>query len=376
MDYEYIDDARGLRDLVDRLREEPVVGADTEAAGYHRYFDRLSLLQFSTRDRNFLLDPFQVEDLSPLAAVLEDPSIEKVFHDADYDLRILDRDAGLRLSGLFDTQIAAAFLGERALGLGTIVENYLGLKLPKEYQRADWAERPLTEGMKEYAATDTAHLPELRDRLRAALEQKGRLAWAEEEFRRREQTRWAEPEDGREAFMRVKGARDLSPRGLAILRAVYEWREGVARERDQATFRVLGNQTLIELSASPPQGQRDLPSYNGISEGLAQRRGRDIMAAVRAGQEVPEDELPRWPRGPRFERDLEQEARVEALRQARTRRADELELDPGFLIPRAALEEIARAQPTTLDALGDVPGVRRWQVEAVGDAMLGALRRR
>ena len=375
MDYEYIDDARQLREMVDVLRAEPIVGVDTEAAGYHRYFDRLSLLQFSTRDRHFLVDPLAVDDLSPLAEVLENDGVEKIFHDADYDLRILDRDAGLRLSTLFDTQIAAAFLGERALGLGTIVEKYLGLKLPKEYQRADWAERPLTEGMKEYAATDTAHLPVLRDTLRAALEQKGRMAWAEEEFRRREQTRWSEPDDAREAFMRVKGARDLSPRGLAILREVHGWREGVARERDQATFRVLGNQTLIELAGSPPASGRDLPSYNGISEGLANRRGRDIMAAVSRGQEVPDDQLPRWPRGPRFERDLEQEARVESLRQARTRRAEELDLDAGFLIPRAALEEIARARPKSREALAQVPGIRGWQVEAVGDAMLRALGR-
>lgn len=377
MDYEIIESPERLRALAETLRTEPLLGTDTEAAGYHRYFDRLSLVQVSSRTANWLIDPLALGgDLSPLKAVLEDPSIEKIFHDADYDLRILDRDAGMGVAGLFDTQIAAAFLGERQLGLGTVVEKYLGLKLPKEFQRADWAERPLSAGMKEYAATDTAHLPDLRDRLKAALEAKGRLHWAEEEFRRREGTRWTEPDDGKEAYMRVKGARDLTPRGLAILRELYAWREGVARERDQATFRVLGNQALIEMSASPPGGMRDLPLVNGISEGLAQRRGRDILAAVRRGLEVPEGELPRWPRSPRWERDAEQEARVEALRDARTRLADSLELDPGFLVPRATLEEIARARPTTRDALAQVAGVRRWQVEAVGDALLKVLARR
>jgi ribonuclease D len=279
------------------------------------------------------------------------------------------------ISGLFDTQIAAAFLGERALGLGTIVEKHLGIKLPKEFQRADWAERPLSEGMKQYAATDTAHLPDLRDRLKAALEQMGRLHWAQEEFLRREGTRWTEPEDGKEAFMRIKGARDLAPRGLAILRELHAWREGVARERDQATFRILGNQALLEMSAAPPASMRDLPSVTGISDGLAQRRGRDILAAVQRGLDVPEDQLPRWPRGQRFERDPEQEARFEALRDARTRLADQLNLDAGFLIPRATLEEIARAQPRTIDELALVPGVRTWQVEAVGQGLLKAINR-
>ena len=373
MDYTYIDTAEGLRRVVERLRGEPLIGADTEAAGYHRYFDRLSLVQLSSRTENFLVDPQAVKDLSPLGELFSTPSIEKIFHDADYDLRILDRDAGLSLAALFDTQVAAAFLGERSLGLGNIAEKYLGLKLPKEHQRADWGERPLTEGMKEYAATDTAHLPALRDRLRDALVEKGRLHWAEEEFRRREQTRWEGPDESREAWMKVKGARDLPPRGMAVLRELYAWREGVARELDRATFRVLGNQSLIEMSLNPPSGFGALKSVTGISEGLAQRRGREIMTAVEGGLAVPDAELPRWPRSPRWERDPELDARVESLKDARNRRAEALELDPGFVMSRAQLEEVARARPRTEAELAAVPGVRGWQVEAIGAALLKAL---
>lgn len=374
MDYAYIETDEGLRGVVDRLRGEPLIGADTEAAGYHRYFDRLSLVQLSSRTENFLIDPQAVRDLSPLGELFSDPAVEKVFHDADYDLRILDRDAHLSIAGLFDTQVAAAFLGERSLGLGNIAEKYLGLKLPKEHQRADWGERPLTEGMKQYAAADTAHLPALRDTLRAALVEKGRLHWAEEEFRRREQTRWEEPDDSREAWMKVKGARDLAPRGMAILRELHAWREGVAREQDRATFRVLGNQGLLEMSANPPGGFAALKNVAGLSEGLAQRRGREIMAAVEAGLAVPEAELPRWPRSPRWERDPELEARVEALKEARNRRADALELDPGFIMSRAQLEEVGRARPRSTAELAALPGVRNWQVEAIGDALVKAMR--
>jgi ribonuclease D len=375
MEYEYVDTPERLREMVDQLRNEPLLGADTEAAGYHRYFDRLSLVQLSSRDRNFLVDPQAVPDLSPLGELFADERIEKIFHDADYDVRILDRDAGLSIASLFDTQVAAAFLGERQLGLGNIAEKYLGLKLPKEHQRADWGERPLTEGMKEYAATDTAHLPALRDRLRQELVAIGRLHWAEEEFRRREQIRWSEPdENAREAWMKVKGARDLQPRGLAVLRELYEWREGVAREQDRATFRVLGNQSLIEMSLAPPRTFGALKGVTGLSEGLAQRRGRDMIAAIDRAMELPDDELPRWPRAQRWERDVELEARVEALKNARNRRADELGLDPGFVMSRAQLEEVARARPRTPDELAAVAGVRRWQVEAVGEALLRGMR--
>jgi ribonuclease D len=374
MDYTYVDTPEGLRRMVDELRDLPLIAADTEAAGYHRYFDRLSLVQVSSREATWLIDPLAIDDLGPLAELFEDPAIETIFHDADYDLRILDRDAGLRLAGLFDTQTAAAFLGERQLGLGNIVEKYLGLKLPKEFQRADWAERPLSAGMKEYAATDTAHLPALRDRLVEALEAKGRMGWAREEFQRRELTRWTENEDGREAFMRMKGTRDLTPRGLAILRELHEWREGVARERDQATFRILGNQALLEMAASPPQRESDLPSVTGISEGLAQRRGREIMAAVRRGQAVPDADLPRFPPAKRWDRDVELEARTERLKTARNAVAEKIDLDPGFLMSRALLEEVARAVPRTPEALAAVPGVRGWQVEALGPALLKALK--
>lgn len=373
MEYEYIDTPEGLRRTIERLRGLPLIAVDTEAAGYHRFFDRMSLVQISSREEHFLIDPFTVGNLDPLADLLEDPGVETVFHDADYDLRILDRDAGLSVAGLFDTQIAASFLGERSLGLGSIVERYLGLKLPKEYQRADWAERPLTEGMKQYAATDTAHLPALRDKLRAALEERGRLAWAEEEFRRREMTKFVEPEEGREAFLKMKGARDLAPRGLAILRELHEWREGVARERDQATFRVLNNQALLEMSAAPPDDQRALRNITGISEGMAQRRGRDILAAVQRGLAVAEDQLPRFPRPQRWERDVELEERVERLKHARNRRAEELDIDGGFLMSRAVLEEVGKARPRELEQLAVVQGVRRWQVEALGDALLKVL---
>lgn len=374
MEYEYIDRPLQLETALAHLRGAPLLAVDTEAAGYHRYLDRISLIQVSTRERNFLLDPLALTDLAALGPLLGDPAVETVFHDADYDLRILDRDLGLHVAGLFDTQIAAAFLGVRSLGLGALVEQFLGIKLPKAYQRADWAERPLSEGMKDYAATDTAYLPQLRDVLRAKLTDAGRLHWAAEEFRLREQTRWSEPEGEREAFLRVKGARDLTPRGLAVLREVYRWREEVARERDQAPFRVLNNQPMLEMGLRAPGSVSELRQISGVSDGLIRHRGEAILEAVRRGQAVPDPDLPRFPPPRRWERDPEAEARADRLRDARSRAADRLQLDAGFLISRAVLDEVARQNPATPDELLRVPVVRRWQLEALGDDLLRALR--
>jgi ribonuclease D len=375
MKFDYIDRPDQLRTAAERIRVAPLLGIDTEAAGYHRYFDRLSLVQVSTREEHFLIDPLALDDLAPLGDALADPDVEVIFHDADYDLRILDRDLGFRIQGLFDTQIAAAFLGERSLGLGAVVERFLGLSLPKAYQRADWAERPLSQGMMEYAATDTAHLPELRDRLREALEAAGRLGWAEEEFRRREEgTRWVEPENGSEAFMRMKGARDLPPRGLAILRELHAWREETSKQRDQATFRVLGNQPMLAMSAQPPRDTRSLGSVSGVGESLIRRHGRELIAAVERGLAVPEADLPRFPPPRRWERDPELEARIEELKLVRNRAAERLQLDPGFLMSRAVLEEIARRTPSSEDEMFEIPDVRRWQLEAFGADLMQALR--
>jgi ribonuclease D len=374
MEHEYIDTPDRLAKVVQRLAVLPLLGVDTEAAGYHRYLDRLSLVQMSSREENFLIDPLAIADLSPLGTLFSNPAIEKIFHDADYDLRILHRDLALTVSGLFDTQIAAAFLGEKALGLGALVQRFVGPTLPKAFQRADWAERPLSDGMKEYAATDTAYLPALRDRLREELIAIGRLAWAEEEFERREHSRWGAPADEREAFLRVKGARDLTPRGLAVLRELYDWRETVAQERDQATFRVLANQTMLELSLKAPANARDLGEIRGVGSGLLERRGAEMLAAVRRGLAIPEEDLPRFPQTRRWDRDPDVEMRAERLRAIRSVRAQELDLDPGFLMSRALLDEVARRNPASVDELLEVPDIRRWQVEALGQALVQSLR--
>jgi ribonuclease D len=374
MKYQYIDENQALAETISRLENAAILGVDTEAAGYHRYHDRISLIQISSPDENFIIDPIAVRDMAPLAALFENPAIEKIFHDADFDLRILHRDLDLQVRSLFDTQIAAAFAGERSLGLGAIVEKYLGVALPKAFQRADWAERPLTEGMLEYAATDTAYLAPLRDRLLQELRRLGREEWAREEFIRRESTRW-EPGDGpSDAFLRVKGARDLAPRGLAILREVWEWRESVGEERDQATFRILSNQAMIDLGLKAPTSQRELREVQGISSGMADRRGNELLAAVKRGLAVPDADLPRFPAAKRWERDPTVENRAERLRQARNRRAEELDLDAGFLISRAVLDDIARRNPGSTDELAAIPELRKWQIGVIGDDILRSLR--
>jgi ribonuclease D len=369
----YVESDREVGEVADRIGDSELIAADTEAAGYHRYHDRVCLLQLSTRTDTFVIDTLAVDQLEPLAALFARPETEVVLHDADFDLRLLARDFGIAVRGLFDTKIAAQFLGESAIGLGGLVEKHLGIRLEKKHQRADWAQRPLPADMIEYAAEDTRYLPPLRDVLRDALRERGRLAWAEEEFRLQEAVRWDADENG-DAFLRMKNTRDLKPRQLAALRELHAWREAIAQEKDAAPFRVVNNEVLIAAARALPRTQAQLAETAGVPASVAQRRGAEMLAAVRTALELPELELPVRPRGPaRPPPDPEFEKLVDRLKAARDRAADELALDRGFLMPRYQLERLARERPTSLEALHASGDIRGWQVEALGDALLAAL---
>jgi ribonuclease D len=371
----YVQTDANLAAVARAVRGEPLIAIDTEAAGYHRYHDRVCLLQLSTRTDTHVVDTLAVKKLDPLADVLASDQTEVVIHDAEYDLRLLGRDHGLSVGRLFDTKIAAQFAGEPGIGLANLVEKYLGVKLDKKHQRADWAHRPLTREQLEYAAEDTRHLPALRDRLRERLEELGRLAWAEEEFRLRESVRWGPSPEEDESWQRIKNTRDLTGRQLAALRELCLWREGVAEEKDVAPFRVMGNDSLVAVARAMPESAADLATVPGLAASVQARRGEALLEAVRRAKALPADGLPERRRAPRRPPpEPEFDALVERLKVVRDREADALGLDRGFLMPRQQLEDIARARPRSVEALAATPEMRAWQVAALGEALLDALK--
>jgi len=371
----YVRNSDELAALMRRVAREPQVAVDTEAASFHRFVDRIYLIQLSSNRETAIIDPLTVDDVSTFGALLADPAIEVVFHDADYDLRILDRDYGFHAHHLFDTRIAASLLGEPAVGLAALLEKHVGVKLDKKYQRADWSRRPLPPEMLEYAATDTRFLLALRERLRAQLEARGRLSWAEEEFSRLEGVRWTPAESNGDGYLRMKGARALSRRGLAVLRELVPWREGIAAELDRASFRVVSNEALLALSEAPPRSRQDLAKVRGLSPRLVAERGDSLLAVIERGLSVPEKDLPRFPRAERRASDPAFDQAVERLKRVRNEAAERLGLDPGVLCPKGALEAVARARPKSPQGWSGVPEMRRWQVQLLGGEFLKALGR-
>jgi ribonuclease D len=368
----YIDRPDEVERFVESISREPIVAIDTEGASYHRFVDRVYLIQLSTRQVTAVIDPLPIGEPAALGRMIESPEVEVVFHDADYDLRLLNQDYGWRIRNVFDTRIAAQLLGIKSFGLAALLQENFGVKLDKRHQRADWSMRPLTQEMLDYAAQDTMHLLELRDRFRDQLERKGRWSWASEEFAILENIQRG-TDDPAGAFLRMKGARDLNRRELAVLRELVPWRDKVAGELDRATFRVVGNEQLLAVAQKQPRTRQDLLSIKGMPRGIAESRGRDILAAVERGLAVPEDELPRFPRAPRWDRDPDFDNRVNALKTARDRVAHDLELDPGVLCSRDRMESVARRNPAGIEELQALDTLRRWQVEVLGAAFLRAL---
>ena len=368
----YLDQAGAVDQFLSEISDVTELALDTEGASFHRFLDRIYLLQLSTRGRSAIIDPLPIGSPTKLGELLQSKDVEVVFHDADYDLRLLHQDYGWHVTNIFDTRIASQLLGIKSFGLAALLEQFFDVKLDKKHQRADWSMRPLTPDMLEYAAQDTRYLLQLKDHMTAQLESRGRLQWAQEEFARLEGTRW-EAEESMEGFLRLKGARDLSRRELAVLREVANWRDTVAAQLDRATFRVMGNEVLFELARTTPRSVSELAAIKGMPKGMIERGGADIVAAIRRGMEAPEAELPKFPKGQRWNKDRDFDDRVARLKAVRDAAATRLELDPGVLCSRERLENVARSGARSIDDLAAVPDLRRWQIEEMGQGFLEAL---
>ncbi len=369
-----ISNAGSLPELGESLAGESRVAVDLEAAGFHRYSDRVCLLQVSTGGHNFVIDTLAVDPSDVLRGPLEGPDVTVLLHGGDYDLRLLDRDLDLHPVNLFDTQTAAALLGEPSLGLAALLAKYLDVHVSKKYQRADWAKRPLPNEMLDYAASDTRHLHELADILTEKLEALGRKAWAEEESTLMEALRWNN--DGEvDPVTRIKGVRDFDLRQVALLREAWHWRDEVARTRDRAPFRVAGDPTLLEVVRERPRDISALALVSGFSPQLAERSGRKLLDRLDQTDRLDESELVGYPRGPTGPRRPQPEVEEVAnrLKTIRNGLAEDLGLDRGVLMSNTVILEIARIHPRSEEELAGITGVRRWQLETLADRFLAAL---
>jgi ribonuclease D len=358
-----------VRALAERLAPSRSLALDTESDSLHHYFEKVCLVQVaSDRGEAFLIDPLSARDLSPLAPLIADPGIEKVFHGADYDVSMMRRDFQFSFGGLFDTMIAARFLGLKEIGLQALAAAELGVSISKDSQKDDWSRRPLEPAQEAYALADVAHLLELRDRLKGKLSALGRESWVREECDAVSGLPAARQGRDPEGYLRVKGASRLPPPGLRALFHLYRWRDALAAEADVPTFKIVGNETLIALATARPATLEDLGRIRGLPTRF---RGRRLLEVLGQGEDPAQTTVPK--RRPPAPSDAERR-RVEALKALRNERAAALGVDVSVVLPQRLIELLAQQNPRGEAELASLDGLKKWRIATLGGAILERLR--
>ena len=371
-EYELIDDATGFRRAMRAISRERRIGLDIESNGFFRYPERVCLVQVSTSDDVFVIDPLALEDVTLLGDLLAKTRVETVLHAGSHDVLSLDRDWGIRIGKLYDTNIAAAFVGMSRLGLGSVLEETLGVDIPKEkrIQRSDWSNRPLSRKALDYAANDVRYLHELRDTLGKQLGKLGREDWVSEECQRLAKTRY-EPSDPEMSVFNVKGWRDLDGPGLAILKALVDYREDHAVRLGRPHFRVIPDMALVSVAHKPDV---DLGRVRGLGQFAHGSLAKGIRQAIAEGKSADPPRRPTQPRPPRIPRGEREgiSKRLSKLKQWRIAHGKRLALDPALLWPMRSLQRMARTPDKLESELRD-PEVRQWQRKEFGKSLQNAL---
>ena len=365
-------DEDSLGRLVRALAAHPVVAVDTESNSLHAYRERVCLIQFSTPDADYIVDPIRLPDLAALAPFFANPGQEKVFHAAEYDLVCLRRGYHFEFTNIFDTMSAARTLGWPQVGLASILDTHFGVKMNKAHQRADWKRRPLTPDQLDYARLDTHYLVALRDRQLQALTESGHWLEAHEEFERLARLRGDADNAGSDptAFWRVKGARDLTPAQAAVLQALFAYREQQAERLDRPPFKMMGEATLMELARRAPRHAEDLLSVPGMTPEQTRRHAHGVLHAIQQGLHAPAQHPPQADRESDEVRD-----RYDRLHTWRKHRARARGVESDVILPRTALWDLARRPPRTHSELAHITDFGPWRRDTYGAEILALLSR-
>ncbi len=370
MSYSFIDKQKDFNDLCSSLAGHDYISIDTESNSLYAYKEKFCLLQLSAENMNAVVDVLAV-DMKPLLKIFADPKVEKIFHSADSDIRVLKGAMPCTFVNIFDVMVAAKYLGIIKCGLDSMVHEFFHIELNKKYQKADWGRRPLTKEMLDYAAGDTVYLKKLRDILGAELEKKGKLNEAMAQFAqicKIEPTPMRFDESG---FLTMKGARQLNGRGLAVLRELYLAREVAAIKKNTPSFKVISPDLMLRLSVAPREGLRNLSIFKGVSSYVLANHGPWIREALQKGLKAPEYHVPR--------REISREKRAyfetvknrfKALRLWRKEAAARRNMLPEAILGNDVLERVALSQPRSVEDLQAIKGLGAEKASLYGAELL------
>lgn len=372
MKYSFVESDDQLHEICQELMSERIIGVDLEADSMHCFKEKICLIQIAGKNQAYLVDPFEVKDISSFIQVLENKEIIKVFHGSDFDIRSLDRDYNARVNNLFDTEIACRFLGVKERGLGALLKAHFDVNTDKRFQRVDWSRRPLKQEMIEYSVLDVAHLAQLYDILKIKLEKIGRFDWATEEFGIQEQVRY-EHNYNLPLFVKFKGAGRLDNRSLAVLENLLQLRLEIAEKKDRPLFKVFSNKSLMEMAQQKPITVEKMVKNKLLSSRQAEMYGKQCQKAVDTAIKLAHKDLPSYPRSGRRKKDPGVLKRIKELKKMREKLSQNLVLEPGILLNNNLITAIAVENPDSLSKLGDIENIRNWQVGAIGEKIMTCL---
>ncbi len=380
-----VEDAATLTKVVTDLEQASVIGIDTESDSSYTYQEKVCLIQVSDLDRDYIIDPLAIEDLSPLAPLLADRDIVKVLHGADYDVVCLRRDFGFQIRGLFDTLIAAQLLGMERIGLADLIQRFFGVELDKQYQRYNWGLRPLEPEHVDYARGDTHYLLALREIMLPRLRRLHRTRHLREECRLLEKREWSAKPFDPDGWLDIKRAGELDEDGMRVLRQLYLYRDRQARKMDRPVYKVIPDGVLFSVAKRCPETPDELDALFRRKSALRRRHGPALVKAVLDGLD---DDSPLPPLRRKRKRKRPQTKLRTRLRGRQAERVmaglkqwrnDLIESDPSLtpftVASNATLKWIASLRPQSLEELEQVPEVRRWQVQDFGEEILELLDR-
>jgi ribonuclease D len=357
----------GLKQLAHILADQPVIAVDTESNSLFAYQEQVCLIQFSTPDDDYLVDPLALNNLSALGPIFADPLIQKTFHAAEYDLICLKRDFGFTFTNIFDTMLAARILGRKEVGLGSMLEAEFSLHVDKKHQRANWGQRPLPGFLLDYARQDTHYLIPLKKKLERELKRKSFQSLAQEDFQRLCHVE-AGPENGKNDCWRVNGVHRLSPQQVAVLLELCIYRDEVAHRCNRPLFKVISDHTLHAIASASPTTLEELKTLPGMTQHQVDRHGKALLQAVQRGLQAKPVHPPR-----NIRPDGRYLARLEAIKQWRKLKAHQLQVESDIILPRDLLHVLAAKNPQNEKALSDCLSDVPWRCERYGEEILKVL---
>ncbi len=371
--YKVITKSYELKKIEAELENEGAIGIDLESDSMFHYREKVCLLQISTQTKNMLIDTIALKDLSPIKRIFANKDILKIFHGADYDIRSLYRDFAIEINNLFDTQIAARFLGFREYSLLNLLKEVLGIVIEKKYQKKDWSKRPLPIPMLDYAAWDSYKLISLYQILKKELIKKGRLSWAEEENNILSKIKPNITKNSH-LFINFRGAGRLGPRSLAVLEAILQFREDIAKRSNVPCFKILGNRQVMELSKKQPTTKKALKAINCLSPKQLNSFETSLLQIIKDALSLPENKLPVYPNKTTKLFNPMAAKRIKALRLWRDTRATELSIDPSLVCTNLQIQLLATKYPQDMKDFKNLSLIRNWQGKVFGLEIINLLK--